>query len=80
MFASNATNIRMIEEMGISPGRTFRNKRPTLKTVAQAVVFCLRAKKASAMWADSRRVQDALIRKMEAVKAVRARGRKPVLR
>jgi hypothetical protein len=63
----------MIEEMGISPDRTFRNRRPSLKTVGQAVIFCLRAKKASAVWADSKRVQEALVRKMEAVRGRRTR-------
>jgi hypothetical protein len=68
---SNANNIRMIEEMGISPDREIRNRRPSLKTAAQAVIFCLRAKKASAIWADSRRVQDALVRKMETMRGRR---------
>jgi hypothetical protein len=59
----------MIEEMGISPSRTERNTRPTLKSAAQAIIFCLRAKKASAAWADQKRVQESLTRKMEAMKA-----------
>jgi hypothetical protein len=67
----------MIEEMGISPGHTFRNRRPSLKTVSHAVIFCLRAKKASAIWADSKRIQEALVRKMD---IMRGRGTRMSIR
>jgi hypothetical protein len=70
---SNASNIRMIEQMGISPDpRTKR--RPTLKGAAQAVVFCLRLKKASQTWAEQKRAQDLLIQKVESMRATRAGG------
>lgn len=70
MSDSNASNIRMIEEMGISPDPKMKRK-PTLKVAAQAVIFCLRIKKASEGWAEHRRTQDVLLQKME---ATRARG------
>jgi Pericentrin-AKAP-450 domain of centrosomal targeting protein len=65
---SNTSNIRMIEEMGISPDPKVRRK-PSLKAAAQAIVFCSRLRKASQAWAEQRKMQDALVQKMESIRA-----------
>jgi hypothetical protein len=62
----------MIEEMGISPDPRIK-KKPSLRAAAQAVIFCLRTKKASQAWAEQRKMQEMLVQKME---STRARGGK----
>ena len=56
----------MIEEMGISPDPSIRSRRPTFKAAALSVMFCLRTKKAATVWGESKKIQEALARKMEA--------------
>jgi len=58
----------MIEEMGITPDPTARTGRPTFKGTAKAVLFCVRAKRSAAAWAESKKMQEAVARKMEARK------------
>jgi hypothetical protein len=61
--------------MGITPDRTIRERRPTLRTVAQMLVFCFRAKRLSGQWAEKRKIQESLNRKLESVRVSR-RSRK----
>jgi hypothetical protein len=63
----------MIEEMGITPARDQRARRPSLKSAALAVVFCLRARRARDDWAENRAAQQQLARKMEAARGRRKR-------
>jgi hypothetical protein len=67
----------MIEEMGISPDDKIRSRRPTLRTAALSVIFCLRARKASQQWAESSRMQQSLVRKMQ---AIRGNGKRMIAR
>jgi hypothetical protein len=63
----------MIEEMGITPAPAARGRRPTLKSAALAVVFCLRAWRAREGWVEKREMQMVLARKMEAARGRRKR-------
>ena len=40
----------MIEQMGIYPDKSIREKRPTLKAVANTVIAALRMKKRKEIW------------------------------
>ena len=77
MEYSNVANLRLIEEMGISPDRTFRHRKPTLKIVAHMVRFCVRTKRASEGWKEKRLIQESLVRKVD---AMRGRVRKTAVR
>jgi hypothetical protein len=67
----------MIEEMGITPDRDARARRPSLKSAALAVVFCLRARRAREGWVENRQAQLQLVRKMEAARGRRKRASVP---
>ena len=62
---SNKEDLRMLEDMGISPDRTVREKKPTLKTVGTAVVAMLRMQKMAAAWSENKKVHESLLKKLE---------------
>lgn len=76
----NRADLKLIEEMGITPDRSFREraKRPGLRAVAWAAVFCERARKAAAMWREKRGVQEALVRKLEGMRGRRMEEKRVV--
>jgi len=76
----NKADLRLIEEMGISPDRSFRERarKPSMRIVALAAVFCERAKRAAQEWKEKRGVQDALVRKWEGMKTKKVVGKKVV--
>lgn len=64
----------MLEEMGISPDRTVREKKPSLKTVGTAVVAALRMQKMAAAWSENKKVHESLLKKLESMKRSQAQG------
>lgn len=64
----------MLEEMGISPDRTVREKKPTLKTIGTAVVAMLRMQKMAAAWAENKKVHESLLKKLESMKRSQGQG------
>jgi len=66
----------MLEEMGISPDRTVREKKPTLKTVGTAVVAMLRMQKMAAAWSENKKVHESLLKKLESMKRSQGQGMK----
>ncbi|KAF2433794.1 hypothetical protein EJ08DRAFT_647087 [Tothia fuscella] len=63
--ACNQADLKLIEEMGITPNREIRDRRPTLKTVAQMFIFCHRTKKLSGQWGESKKIHKELVKKLE---------------
>lgn len=51
----------MLEEMGIIPDRSIREKRPSLKSVAYVVMASLRMKRLKEEWANSLKVKEKLM-------------------
>ena len=58
----------MLEEMGVTPDRKTREKKPTLKAVALMVVASVRMQRLRREWAMQRKLQAALVKKAEQVK------------
>jgi len=58
----------MLEEIGVSPDVAVREKKPSLKSVGLAVVATVRMQKMQAAWAESKKVHDSLMRKLEGMK------------
>lgn len=58
----------MIEEMGITPDLTVREKRPSLKAAGLAVIATIRMRKMKEAWAGSRKLHESLLKKLEAMK------------
>ena len=67
----NQSDLKLLEEMGISPDISIREKRPSLRTVGLAVVAGLRMRRLGKEWAGSRKVHGEIVRKLEGM-----RGRK----
>jgi hypothetical protein len=65
---SNAADLHLLETIGITPDATIREKKPSLRTLGFAVIASLRMQKMREAWAGNKKVQDALVRKFEAMK------------
>jgi len=57
-----------LEEMGITPDISFRQRKNSVKTVGLMVLGVVRMKGMVEKWAGSRRVQESLVRKLEGMK------------
>ncbi|KAI9822425.1 MAG: hypothetical protein M1827_000144 [Pycnora praestabilis] len=66
--ACNHADLQMIEEMGITPDRSIRDKRPSLRSVGWMVLASVRMKKMQGEWASNRRIHATLARKVEQTK------------
>jgi hypothetical protein len=65
---SNAADLRLLEDIGITPDATIREKKPSLRTVGFAVIASLRMRKMQEAWAGNKKVQEALVRKFEGMR------------
>lgn len=55
----------MLEEMGVTPDRKTREKRPSLKAVVLMVVASVRMQKMKADWATQKKIQASLVKRAE---------------
>ena len=71
-------DLKLLEEIGITPDPQVREraKRPRLRTVVWALVFCERARKAAEVWREKMKVQDALARKVEVMRGRQVEGKR----
>lgn len=62
--------------MGITPDVSFRQRKPSLRTAGLAVIAGIRMRKMREEWANSKKLHDALVKKLESMRRVgRASGR-----
>ena len=67
---SNQADLRLLEEMGITPDISFRGKKHTLRTVGLAVVATVRMQKMQKAWAVNKDLHESLLKKLEGMKKV----------
>lgn len=72
---SNKVDLRLLEEMGISPDMSFREKKPQLKTVGLMVLASVRMKRLAEGWSKNQEVHRALLKKLEGMKGRRVSGK-----
>lgn len=65
---SNKEDLKLIEEIGITPDISYHKRRPGLKAAGLAVIALLRMKKMSDDWAVQRKVHAQLVGKLEAMR------------
>nr|POE99332.1 hypothetical protein CFP56_52725 [Quercus suber] len=65
---SNQVDLRLLEEMGITPDITIREKRHSLKTVGLMVVACVRVQKMQQAWAGNKKLHESLMKKLEGMR------------
>ena len=68
IFYSNKADLRLLEEMGLTPDESIRQKTPSLRAVGWAVVAAQRMQKMCADWASNVQVQQSLLRKLDQVR------------
>ncbi|QIX00600.1 hypothetical protein AMS68_006117 [Peltaster fructicola] len=72
----NQADLRLLEEMGITPDQTFRQRKPSLRTLGLTVLATIRMQKMSAAWAENKRTQETLVKKLESMKKAKAKAMK----
>lgn len=70
---SNSADLRLLEDIGITPDATIREKKPSLRVIGFAVIASLRMQKMREAWAGNKKVQEALVKKFEGMR--RGKGR-----
>lgn len=70
---SNQADLRLLEDIGITPDQTFRESRPSLRAAVLAVMAVRRMQKLSEDWASKKRSQAALMSKLEGMKKTKAK-------
>jgi hypothetical protein len=58
----------MLQQMGITPDRTIREKRPSFREVAIMVRATVRMKRGAEQWAKSRSIHERLVTSVEAMR------------
>ncbi len=67
---SNHAGLQMLEEMGIVPDQSIREKRPSLKSAVIVVIATLRMRRLKNEWAKQVKIKERLI-----ASAAQVRGR-----
>ena len=65
---SNKLDLKLLEEIGLTPDISFRQKKHSLRTVGLSIVACVRMQKMREAWAGSKKLQESLLRKLEGMK------------
>lgn len=73
---SNKADLRLLEEMGITPDQTVRERKPTLRTVGFAVIATIRMQKMQQAWAGNKKLHEALMKKLDGMR--RKQGKTPL--
>lgn len=58
----------LLEEMGITPDVSFRERKHSLKTVGLMVLGCVRMQKMQQAWVGNKKLHESLMRKLEGMK------------
>lgn len=65
---SNKEDIKLIEDMGITPDISYHAKKHSLKTVGLMFIAGIRMQRLSREWAGNRKIHGELVRKVEAMR------------
>ena len=76
---SNQQDLRLIEEMGITPDLRIRERKPSLRTAALAVMAILRMRRLQREWAGAAKVHESLVKKLEQMRTMGKRGGAPAV-
>ena len=71
---SNKADLRLLEEMGVTPDQTIREKRPTLRTMGWMVIAILRMQRMASQWAGNKKLHESLLKRLEMMR--RGQGKK----
>ncbi|KAF2211995.1 hypothetical protein CERZMDRAFT_42031 [Cercospora zeae-maydis SCOH1-5] len=66
--ACNREDLRLLEEIGVTPDMSFREKKRSLKSVACMVLAGVRMQRGAERWRECRRVEESLLKKLEGVR------------
>ena len=65
---SNKADLQLLEEMGITPDVSFREKKHSLRTVGFTVIACMRMQKMQQAWAGNKKLHESLLKKLDGMK------------
>ena len=65
----------MLEKMGVTPDKSIREKKPTLKAVSIMVLASVRMRRLQTEWAGQKKIQASLARKVEQMRRESSKNR-----
>ncbi|KAI7530674.1 hypothetical protein KC316_g17339, partial [Hortaea werneckii] len=70
----NKADLRLLEEMGITPDVSFRERKPSVKTVGLMVIAGLRMQRMQQAWQGNKKLQEQLVKKLEGMRRRQGKG------
>lgn len=65
---SNTVDLRLLEEMGVTPDRKTREKQPRFRAVGVMVLAGVRMQRLQKAWAGQKKIQASLVKKVESMR------------
>lgn len=66
--ACNKADLKLLEEIGVTPDQTVREKKPSLKIVGLAIMATQRMQRMQQSWAGNKKLHESLMKKLEGLK------------
>ena len=67
-MCSNQVDLQLLQDIGIEPDISIREKKHSLKTVGLSVIACVRMRKVREAWAGSKALEESLLRKLDGMR------------
>ena len=72
---SNTVDLHMLEKMGVTPDKSIREKKPTLRAVGIMVLASVRMRRLQTEWAGQKKIQASLAKKVEEMRRESGKNR-----
>ena len=73
---SNKADLKLLEEMGVTPKTKTREQKPSLRSVAYMVMATVRMRKMQEAWAGNKKLHETLMKKLDGMR--RKQGKTPL--
>ena len=73
---SNKADLKLLEEMGVTPKTQVRERKPSLKSVAYMVIATVRMQKMQEAWSGNKKLHESLMKKLDGMR--RKQGKTPL--
>jgi hypothetical protein len=75
-FDSNKADLKLLEEMGVTPKTKVRDQKPTLRSVGYVIMATVRMRKMQEAWSGNKKLHETLMKKLDGMR--RKQGKAPL--
>jgi len=75
-FCSNKADLKLLEEMGVTPKTKTKEQKPSLKSVAYMIMATVRMRKMQEAWSGNKKLHETLMKKLDGMR--RKQGKTPL--